>query len=33
VYYGMDFTGFKTTEPLNEITVTLIKRKNKLKAA
>lgn len=26
-YYGMDFTGFKTIEPLNEITLALVPRK------
>lgn len=31
-YYGMDFTGFKTIEPMNEITVAMVKRK-KAKAA
>lgn len=32
-YYGMDYTGFKTTEPLNEIAVNLIPRKKMAKAA
>ncbi len=28
-YYGMDFTGFKTAEPLNEIAVKLVARKGR----
>ena len=32
-YYGMDFSGFKTTEPLNEIAVHMVKRKKVAKAA
>lgn len=32
-YYGMDFTGFKTKEPLDELAVNLVPRKGMKKAA